>query len=121
KMMEDPAVDGLIVAKAAIDRLLTVKAAEFQETRAFLRETLQNLEWVVLPLSVNPNAAAQGALAIEIKNGRSDLEKILSQIDCRETFVSAQKERDTLASYGGGCHQKIGVAVLKRPYGDVFF
>lgn len=121
KMLEDPAMDGLVVAKAAIDRLLTVKAVEFQETRVFLRDTLQILDWVVLPLSVNPNAAAQGALAIEIKNGRSELEKILSQIDCPETFASAQKERDVLASFGGGCHQKIGVAVLKRPYGDVFF
>jgi hydroxymethylbilane synthase len=122
-------MDGLVVAKAAIDRLLTAKAAEFltgkaaelKETCNFLRESLQSLDWMVLPLSANPNAAAQGALAIEIKNGRQDLEKILSQINCRETFASAQKERDTLASFGGGCHQKIGVAVLKRSYGDVFF
>lgn len=121
KMLEDASVDGLIVAKAAIDRLLTVKASEFSETRQFLRETLKELNWVVLPLSVNPNAAAQGALAIEIKEGREDLEKVLAQIDCRETFAAAQKERDVLASFGGGCHQKIGVAVLKRPYGDVFF
>src|SRR5437868_7218624 len=51
KMLEDASVDGLIVAKAAIDRLLTVKAAEFNETRQFLRETLKELNWVVLPLS----------------------------------------------------------------------
>lgn len=121
KMLEDPDVDALIVAKAAIDRLLTVKAAEFEETRGFLREALAALEWMVLPLSVNPNAAAQGALAIEIKSGRSELEKILTQVNCPETFSSAQKERDVLAGFGGGCHQKIGVAVLKRPYGDVFF
>ncbi|MGZ3743588.1 MAG: hydroxymethylbilane synthase [Pseudobdellovibrionaceae bacterium] len=121
KMLEDPEIDGLIVAKAALDRLLTVKAAEFHETRSFLRETLQGLQWMVLPLSANPNAAAQGALAIEIKNGRKELEEILAQVNCPQTFASAQKERETLASFGGGCHQKIGVAVLKRPYGDVFF
>lgn len=121
KMLEDDSVDGLIVAKAAMDRLLTVKASEFDETRQFLRATLSELNWAVLPLSVNPNAAAQGALAIEIKEGREDLEKVLAQIDCRETFAAAQKERDVLASFGGGCHQKIGVAVLKRSYGDVFF
>lgn len=121
KLLEDPDVDALIVAKAAIDRLLTAKASEFQETRVFLRENLDNLNWMVLPLSVNPNAAAQGALAIEIKEGRPELERVLAQIDCRDTFVSAQQERDTLASFGGGCHQKIGVAVLKRSYGDIFF
>ncbi|WP_413290166.1 hydroxymethylbilane synthase [Bdellovibrio sp. HCB337] len=121
KLLEDANVDGLILAKAAVDRLLTAKAAEFQETRQFLREALQGLDWVVLPLSVNPNAAAQGALAIEIKEGREDLEKVLAQVDCRDTFASAQRERETLASFGGGCHQKIGVAVLKRAYGEVFF
>lgn len=121
KLLESPEVDGLILAKAAVDRLLSARAAEFQETREFLRNALEGLEWVVLPLSVNPNAAAQGALAIEIKDGREDLEQLLSQIDCRETFACAQKERETLAGFGGGCHQKIGVAVLKRPYGDVFF
>lgn len=121
KLLEDDSVDGLILAKAALDRLLSARALEFQETRQFLREALQSLDWVVLPLSVNPNAAAQGALAIEIKEGREDLEKLLVQVNCPETFASVQKERETLASFGGGCHQKIGVAVLKRPYGDVFF
>lgn len=121
KLLEDSHIDGLILAKAAVDRLLSAKATEFQETRQFLREALLGLEWVVLPLSVNPNAAAQGALAIEIKEGREDLEKILAQVDCRDTFASAQKERETLASFGGGCHQKIGVAVLKRSYGEIFF
>jgi len=121
KMLEDTQVDGLIVAKAAIDRLLSANAEEFTETREFLRQTLQRLNWMVLPLSVNPNAAAQGALAIEIKQGRRDLQPYLEAINDPQTFASAQKERDTLGSFGGGCHQKIGVAVLKRNYGSVFF
>ncbi|MBC7371253.1 MAG: hydroxymethylbilane synthase [Bdellovibrionaceae bacterium] len=121
KMMEDPDVSALIVAKAAIDRLLTVEEPEFAETKNYLRACLQELNWMALPLSVNPNAAAQGALAIEIKNGRDDLLPFLKTIDCPETFTSAQKERDVLASFGGGCHQKIGVAILKRPYGELYF
>ena len=121
KMMEDADVSALIVAKAAIDRLLSAEELEFGETKSYLRECLEQLNWMVLPLSINPNAAAQGALAIEIKNGRDDLMPFLNAIDCPETFACAQQERDVLASFGGGCHQKIGVAVLKRPYGDLFF
>lgn len=121
KLLEDSSVDALIVAKAALDRLLTAEEAEFAETRNFLRSALNDLKWMVLPLSMNPNAAAQGALAIEIKEDRPELEELLRTIQCQKTFDCVQQERQVLSSYGGGCHQKIGVAVLPREYGSVFF
>jgi predicted NUDIX family phosphoesterase len=73
----------------------------------------------VLPLSINPNAAAQGALAVEVLKTRTDLLDVLKTIHDPETFHCAQKERDVLSSFGGGCHQKIGIAVLSRPYGRI--
>ncbi|UOF00816.1 hydroxymethylbilane synthase [Bdellovibrio reynosensis] len=119
KLLESTETDGLIVAKAALDRLLTAEADEFNEVRGLLRGYLQELTWMVLPLNVNPNAAAQGALAVEITKGRSDLAQLLSAIHDQSTFDCAQKERDILSSFGGGCHQKIGVAVLHRSYGEI--
>lgn len=120
KMLEDPEVSGLIVAKAALDRLLSDELdAEFQETKRFLRKALEDVLWMVLPVSLNPTAAAQGALAIEIRKDRKDLQELLSAINCSETFETVQKERALLAGWGGGCHQKIGVTVLKRPYGEI--
>jgi hydroxymethylbilane synthase len=113
--------DALIVAKAAMDRLLSATAEEYRDVRAELRENLNRCQWMALPLSVNPTAAAQGALAIEVRNDRDDLKKILKSIHCEQTFVSVQRERDILSSYGGGCHQKIGVSVLIRDYGNVLF
>ena len=56
----------MIVAKAAIDRLLEAEQDEFADTRAELRSALSQCLWMVLPLSANPSAPAQGALAIEI-------------------------------------------------------
>jgi len=47
--------DGLIVAKAAIDRLLSAQQSEFAETREFLREALSQCRWMVLPLRENPS------------------------------------------------------------------
>jgi hydroxymethylbilane synthase len=119
KLLESSETDGLIVAKAALDRLLTAPQAEFSEVRKFLRDSLAQLNWMVLPLTVNPNAAAQGALAVEIVKSREDLKKIFAAVNQPADYDCAQKERQVLASFGGGCHQKIGVAVLQRPYGQI--
>ena len=113
--------DGLIVAKAAIDRLLQAPEAEFGDVRSVIRETLAQVHFMVLPLTVNPTAAAQGALAVEIRRDRNDLREALSAIHSEETFAAVEKERQILASYGGGCHQKIGVNVLPKAYGEVTF
>ena len=114
--------DALIVAKAALDRLLNPDTgAEYASMRAELRSAIDRCRWMVLPLSENPGAAGQGALAIEARTDRDDLRDLLSVIDCPQTFAAATRERSLLASYGGGCHQKIGVAVLPRPFGDVLF
>ncbi len=113
--------DGLIVAKAAIDRLLEAEPDEFADTRAELRRMLSQCRWMVLPLSANPSAPAQGALAIELARSRPELRELLAPINCAETFAAVTREREILGGYGGGCHQKIGVSVLCRPFGEVTF
>lgn len=113
--------DGLIVAKAAIDRLLEARQDEFALTRMELRGALAQCLWMVLPLSANPSAPAQGALAIEIARSRPELRELLAAINCVDTFTSIAREREILRSYGGGCHQKIGVSVLRRPFGEITF
>src|SRR5215510_9739731 len=76
---------------------------------------------MVLPLGANPTAAAQGALAVEIKSGRPELRDLFATINSSEAFETTVRERDILRSYGGGCHQKIGTSVLRRPYGEITF
>lgn len=121
KLIEASDVDGLIVAKAALDRLLSATQEEFKEVQTQLRSALSQFDWMVLPLSINPNAAAQGALAIEIAQSRRDLLPLLEKINHVPTFHCAEKERQILSGFGGGCHQKIGIAVLARPFGEVTF
>jgi hydroxymethylbilane synthase len=135
KMLEQN-VDGLIVAKAAVDRLLSARAMseppaiagasnlatdEFAETRELLREALSRCLWMVLPLSANPSAPAQGALAIEISRKREDMRELIAPLNCADTFTAVEHERAILRGYGGGCHQKIGVSVIRRPFGEVTF
>lgn len=118
KLLENPNIDALVMAKAALDRLLHTPFPELQETRNFLREELQKVEWTALPLSLSPPAPAQGALAIEIRRDRKDLIELFSSVNDPKTFFEAQKEREILQKYGGGCHQKIGVISKRLPHGD---
>jgi hydroxymethylbilane synthase len=113
--------DGLIVAKAALDRLLSAPQPEFAETQTELRGALSKCRWMVMPLRENPSAPAQGALAIEISRKRDDMRELIAPLNCADTFRAVEQEREILRSYGGGCHQKIGASVLHRPYGEITF
>jgi hydroxymethylbilane synthase len=112
---------GLIVAKAALDRLLRAPQSEFAAVQAELRAALAQCRWMVLPLRENPSAPAQGALAVEISRRRQDMRELLSPLNCADTFCAVIKEREILRSYGGGCHQKIGASVLHRSYGEITY
>lgn len=121
KLIAAENIDGLILAKAAMDRLILTAVPELQETQKHVIQILALMNWMVLPLSENPNAAAQGAIAIEINSNNSEVLHTLQKINDPETFFCAEKERLVLSSYGGGCHQKIGIAYLKHTYGHVQF
>ncbi len=121
RLMESEKGDGLILAKAAMDRLLSTKREEFLENKQKLLSFLRKCLWQVLPLSRNPTAAGQGALAIEALSGRDDLKSLFSSIHCPETWKGVCHEKVILKSYGGGCHQKIGVTHLHRHYGNMTF
>ncbi len=119
KMTDDESIDGLVLAKAAIDRLLAHPYDEFKPVQEKIRGHLAKCNWIVPPISENPNAAAQGALAIEIRSDRKDLKELFAKIHCEKTASSVVHERKVFSGYGGGCHQKIGVAVLNRSYGEI--
>lgn len=109
--------DGLFLAKAALDRLLgaEIPQEDFSASREELRTLLANFRFMVLPLSLFPTAPAQGALAIEIAEGRQDLRELLAPLHDFDTAACVEQERSQFAAFGGGCHQKIGITVVKHP------
>lgn len=107
--------DGLFLAKAALDRLLSTEEEEFSAAKEEIRALLSNFHWMALPLSLFPTAAAQGALAVEMRSDRADLLTHMSFIHHAETFDCVTRERKKLAAFGGGCHQKIGVTCAPHP------
>lgn len=126
KWLSNPEASGIIIAKAAFDRLLSENfpesaTEEFQNIRTFFRDVLARSIFMVLPLSENPNAPAQGALVAEIRSDRKDLIDLFNKLTVSESGDSVIQERKELKKYGGGCHQKIGVCVMHREYGKVFY
>jgi hydroxymethylbilane synthase len=58
-------------------------------------------------------------LAVEISQQRADIRELLAPLNCHDAFGAVLSERQILQSYGGGCHQKIGASVLRRPFGEI--
>ena len=117
KLIEGDA-HGLVVAKAALDRLLGF-GAPFEREAAILREYLSECRWMVMPMREFPWAPAQGAIAIEIASARADLEGLIAPVVCAATTAAVQAERQVLAESGGGCHQALGAAIVEKQYGRV--
>ncbi|MBL7542361.1 MAG: hypothetical protein JNL11_01025 [Bdellovibrionaceae bacterium] len=111
KAMATDDVHGIIIAKAALDRLLTARSSEFVDTQKFLKKALAQFEIQIIPLSQSPTSAAQGALAIEIASKNRRIKNILKAINATEDFRLVTEERQHFKSWGGGCHQKMGVTL----------
>lgn len=53
--------------------------------------------------------AAQGALGIQIRQGKTELEEMVKILDDVPTHLCIDAERAVLSGLGGGCHAPIGV------------
>ncbi len=82
---------GIIVAQAGLERM-----------------GLGNLISEVFPLKVFTPPAGQGALAVVVKKGRSDLLEIFKGVDHAPSRAEVTAERSLIASLKGGCHFPIG-------------
>ena len=121
KKFTEANVDGFVVAKAAIDRLLNADQNDFPDIKNTLLQYINQCLWSVVPLSINPSSPGQGALAVEIRSKDTDLKNILSKINNIADYKNVSLEREELKKYGGGCHQKIGVSYQNSHFGKVKF
>jgi hydroxymethylbilane synthase len=109
--------EALVVAKAALDRLLSADAPAPVATA--IRAALDRCRWMVLPLKEHPAAPAQGAIGIEVAEKRHDLLAQAREITHGATWAAVTRERAILDALGGGCHEAVGATVLVRDYGEV--
>ena len=103
-------IDGIIIAKAAFDRMFANKKIFDFKFEKLLHES----NWLLLPLSIFPSAPGQGALALEVNNSNDRSIALVKTINDKTCFEQVNREKEILNFYGGGCHQKIGVSIWKN-------
>lgn len=109
RKLEEQDFDGIIIAKAGIDRL----GIEIDNMIVFDENKF-------IP------ACGQGALAVEIKSDNSELRNILESISDEHSHLCVEAERSFLESINGGCHSPVGAIahidgdrmVIRGIYGD---
>lgn len=111
--------DALVVAKAAIDRLIANPFPEFLNLSNQIKTYIEKCIWMITPLSENPSSPGQGSLGIEIKKGNTKLSNAISIISESKDMNFVNMERDILKNYGGGCHQKVGVSFFETNIGII--
>ena len=111
--------DGLVIAFAALKRLM--ESSEFVDKEPDLLAIFKKFKWMLLPLSENPSAPAQGALAIEVASSNESVKNTLEKIKDENVFETVNTERQILKKYGGGCHQKIGVTAINTSKGQMIY
>lgn len=101
----DKNYDGIVLAFAGIERL-----AKNVENQPLIQQYFHELDYMILPLSEFPTAAAQGALAIEYGPHCTDkLKSIIEKLHDTHTAKEVEWEKEKFRSYGGGCHLPMGI------------
>lgn len=101
----------ITLALAGLERL-----AQTHKSGEELKALLKKMNYLVLPQSIFPSAASQGALGIETRDDRTDggkLLKIISQLSHDKTVEEVFRERKAFKEFGGGCHLAVGIHVKK--------
>jgi len=118
KVLNSKDYDGIFMAKAAIDRIYKYgNKVNKSETKKFINY-FKKFTPIILPLSLFPTAASQGAIAVEFKNNDKKTKSLLNKINCKETLKVCHEERKLLKKYGGGCGLDIGITIenIKNNY-----
>ena len=107
-------LDGVVLAFAGLSRLFADTSTDRQGQK-LLRELLDGLHLMVLPLTDVPGAPGQGALAVECRSDDADTRRLLAVLEDPGTRGAVTVERQLLAEHGGGCHQRFGASLQWLP------
>jgi len=106
KLINQPSWDGLILARAGLERLgLKIRENRIQfDGRTLFASTVEGM----LP------AAGQGAIALEVLEKSSAVRDLLRAVNHPDTWFCVRAEREFLRLLGGGCEMPIGVRATIR-------
>lgn len=114
--LRDGDYDAIVIALPGIERLALTESSHIE-----LKRLLADMNFMIMPQSVFPSSASQGALGIECARNRTDGNELYSKLQRMQddkTAEEVERERIAFNKYGGGCHLAVGVNVRKL---DQFF
>lgn len=127
KKCVDGEFDAVVLALPGIERLAMGLKDNNNEAyekhgnpQVILKELIEDLDFMVLPLSTFPAAASQGALAIECLEKREDdghLHQHLDSFNDQKTIKEVKRERELFQHFGGGCHLAVGISASSTQAG----
>jgi hydroxymethylbilane synthase len=109
--LKDGEYDAIVLALPGIERLALTGSSLTE-----LKRLLDGINFMILPQSVFPSSASQGALAVECATNRADNRELIKKIQLLEHAVTKEevaRERLAFNKYGGGCHLAVGINVRK--------
>ena len=101
-------LDGVVLAMAGLSRLWSDPSG-----RGRLSGLLENVLWMILPLSVCPTAPAQGALAVECRTVDDKTRRVLASLHHAPTERLVSLELDTWRH--SGYDAALGVTAISHP------
>jgi hydroxymethylbilane synthase len=99
--------DALILAAAGLNRLL-----QSENDKQYTQSLLANTKMMWLPLVECSPAPGQGALLAESLSSNTDAVSVLQSIHDSDLSDLLSVERNSIANFGGGCHQKYGAVSI---------
>ena len=116
KKLDRDEYDGIILAVAGLNRLLSSKE-DMQGIKALLRDKLL----MILPLVECVPAPCQGTIVAEADPSNKKAIEILERINDLELMNDCIQEKKIGAQYGKGCLQKFGVTTIRYDGKKVFY
>lgn len=110
--LKDDEYDAIVLAMPGIERLALTESSNIE-----LKKLLDGMNFMILPQSIFPSSASQGALAIECAIERPDNGELLQKLQKMQDPITKEevsRERIAFNEYGGGCHLAVGINVKKK-------
>jgi len=116
KKLDAGEYDGIILATAGLNRLLTS-----EKDSESIKEYLRNKKLMLLPLIECAPAPCQGAIVAEANPGNFKAVNILKNINNELLMRQCVKEKQIAIQYGVGCLQRFGVTTISYGNNEVIY
>ena len=122
RKLDDDEYDGIILATAGLNRLLSApSAAASSDGGSPIKKLLKDKKLMLLPLIECVPAPCQGAIVAEANPLNKKAVEILNGINDDKLLTECIAEKKTAMQYGIGCLQKFGVATISYRNANVVY